>query len=114
DYVDADDTYRHSKWLAMMERRLKLARRLLNPTNSVLIVTIDEKECLRLGLLLEQTFPEATIQMISSVIAQKGVARANQFYRTDEYIYFVTFGRAAVIPQGLGEEWQLGKGASAA
>ena len=31
DYVDNDDAYRHSKWLAMMERRLKLAKRLLNP-----------------------------------------------------------------------------------
>lgn len=26
DYVDSNDTYRHSKWLAMMERRLKLAK----------------------------------------------------------------------------------------
>ncbi len=65
DYVEAEDLYRHSKWLAMMERRLLLARELLNPANSVLIVTIDEKEYLRLGLLLEQTFPEAWIQMVS-------------------------------------------------
>ena len=57
DYVDAEDGYRHSKWLAFMERRLKLARKLLNPTNSVLIISIDEREYLRLGLLLEQTFP---------------------------------------------------------
>ena len=34
-----------------MERRLKLAKELLNPEDSVLIVTIDEKEYLRLGLL---------------------------------------------------------------
>lgn len=59
DYVDSDDVYRHSKWLAMMQRRLRLAGRLLNPDNSVLVVTIDEKEYLRLGLLLEQTFPRA-------------------------------------------------------
>ena len=57
DYVDDDDAYRHSKWLAFMERRLRLAKELLNPDDSVLIVTIDEKEVLRLGLLLEQTFP---------------------------------------------------------
>ena len=44
DYVDADDAYRHSKWLALMERRLELAKELLNPEDSVLIVTIDEKE----------------------------------------------------------------------
>ena len=58
DYVEGDDLYRHSKWLAMMERRLLLAKELLNPADSVLIVTIDEKEYLRLGLLLEQVFLE--------------------------------------------------------
>jgi len=52
-YVDANDGWRHSKWLAFMQRRLKLAKRLLNPEGSVLIVTIDEKEYLHLGLLLE-------------------------------------------------------------
>ena len=61
DYVDDTDAYRHSKWLAFMERRLKLAKDLLNPDDSVLIVTIDEKEYLRLGLLLEQTFAGARI-----------------------------------------------------
>jgi adenine-specific DNA-methyltransferase len=65
DYVEGDDLYRHSKWLAMMERRLLVAKELLNPADSVLIVTIDEKEYLRIGLLLEQLFPEARMQMIS-------------------------------------------------
>jgi adenine-specific DNA-methyltransferase len=94
DYVEGDDLYRHSKWLAMMERRLLVARELLNPADSVLIVTIDEKEYLRLGLLLEQTFPEGSVQMISSVINPKGTARANEFSRIDEYIFFVTLGEA--------------------
>ena len=57
DYVESDDLYRHSKWLAMMERRLKLAKELLSPVDSVLIVTIDEKEYLLLGLLLDKVFP---------------------------------------------------------
>ena len=63
DYVESEDMYRHSKWLAFMERRLKIAKELLRPECSALIVTIDEKEYLRLGLLLEQIFPEAEIQM---------------------------------------------------
>lgn len=95
DYVDSDDAYKHSKWLAMMERRLKLARRLLKPNESVLIVTIDEKEYLRLGLLLEQMFPDAGIQMISSVINRSGSTRWAQFSRVDEYVFFVTFGELA-------------------
>ena len=76
DYVDGSDAYRHSKWLAFMERRLKLAKQLLNPNDSVLIVTIDEKEYLRLGLLLEQVFRGERIQMVSSVINPAGVSRS--------------------------------------
>lgn len=66
DYVDGNDTYRHSKWLSMMQKRLKIAKNLLNPSNSLLIVTIDDKEYLHLGCLLEEMFPSARIQMISN------------------------------------------------
>lgn len=96
DYVEGDDLYRHSKWLAMMERRLLVARELLNPADSVLIVSIDEKEYLRLGLLLEQVFPEASIEMVTSVISAKGVARFGQFSRVEEFIYFVRIGSSTV------------------
>lgn len=92
DYVDGEDSYRHSKWLAFMERRLKVARKLLNPRDSVLIVTIDEKEYLKLGLLLEQVFPEARMQMVSSLISPKGSARSAELYRVDEYIFILQFG----------------------
>ena len=94
DYVEAEDLYRHSKWLAMMERRLILAKQLLNPIASALIVTIDEKEYLRLGLLIEQLFPEAQMQMISTLINSKGTGRTNEFRRVDEYIFFLWFGNA--------------------
>ena len=92
NYIDTNDQYRHSKWLAFMERRLKLAKQLLNPNDSVLIVTIDENEFARLGLLLEQLFPEASIQMISSVINHAGAVRQGEFSRTNEHIYFVMLG----------------------
>ncbi len=105
DYVEGDDLYRHSKWLAMMERRLLLAKELLNPADSVLIVTIDEKEYLRLGLLLEQIFPEATIQMVSSVINPKGASRGSGFRRTDEYLFFVMFGVASPQRLQLTSDW---------
>ena len=98
DYVDGEDIYRHSKWLAFIERRLRVAKRLLNPDDSILVVTIDEKEYLRLGLLLEQTFPEASIQMVTSVIAPAGQARGNQMSRVEEYIFVVYFGAAKVTP----------------
>lgn len=102
DYVDSNDQYRHSKWLSMMQKRLKIAKKLLNPKDSVLIVTIDEKEYLHLGCLLEEMFPEATTQMISSVINPSGSKRLNEFSRCDEYIFFVMIGVA--VPCGIKTE----------
>lgn len=106
DYVETDDEYRHSKWLAMMERRLRVAKELLNPAESLLIVTIDEREAQRLGLLLEQLFPEARITMTSVVINPKGVPR-DGFARVDEHIFYVPIGKAEILSQsdsGLGEK----------
>ena len=110
DYVEKEDLYRHSKWLAMIERRLRVAKDLLNPTDSVLIVTIDEKEYLRLGLLLDQIFPEARIQMVSVSINPAAVARSGYFGRSDEYYYFVMFGNAGAKPLSLSEEWVTTEG----
>ena len=92
DYVDGTDEYRHSKWLAMMERRLKIAKKLLNPKDSVLICTIDEKEVHRLGLLLEQLFPNATPQMTTIVIQSAGTKKKGQLDRVEEYAFYVVIG----------------------
>ena len=105
DYVDNNDQYRHSKWLSFMQKRLKIAKKLLNPKDSVLIVTIDEKEYLHLGCLLEELFSEANMQMISSAINGKGVARNSEFARVNEYVYIVRFGECGVNPLPLPDEW---------
>src|SRR5205823_6216189 len=68
--------------------------------NSVLIVTIDEKEYLRLGLLLDQVFPGCTIQMTTIVINPKGTGRPNEFSRVDEYAFFVFIGGMRLQPTG--------------
>ena len=121
DYVDGSDTYRHSKWLSFMQRRLQIAKRLLNPNDSVLIVSIDEKEYLHLGCLLEEMFPEANIQMVSSNISRKGAARMNSFTRVNEFIYFVMIGNYTLEPlddadyakQGETIHWQSFRRSSA-
>ena len=105
--MDGNDQYRHSKWLSFMKHRLLLAKQLLNPRDSVLIVTIDEKEYLHLGCLLEEMFPETNIQMVSSVINPKGAVRHQQFGRTDEYLFFVQFGCSSPQALPLSEEWKI-------
>ena len=96
DYVDGSDSYRHSKWLSFMEKRLKLAKRLLNPRDSLLIVTIDEKECFHLGCLLEELFADGRVQMVTSVINPSGVPMKKQFARAEEYLFYVFIGDAAI------------------
>lgn len=94
DYVDKQDAWRHSKWLSFMEKRLRLARRLLAP-DSVLIATIDEHEVHHLRALLEEVFPDAAVQMVTIVVNPKGVAQSG-FARVEEYALFVFLGGAAV------------------
>jgi len=106
DYVDGNDAYRHSKWLSMMKKRLLLAKKLLNPIDSVIIVTIDEKEYNHLGCLLEEVFSGQKIQMISSVINSAGVTRGSEFSRSNEYLYFIKFGKAAPCPLPLDNSWR--------
>ncbi len=88
-YVDSTDTWRHSKWLSFMEKRLRIAKRLLKP-DGVLIVTIDENEVHHLGVLLEKQdlFREYLRYMVTIVINPKGTNKAN-FGRVEEYALFI-------------------------
>lgn len=67
---------------------------------------------MRLGLLLEQTFPEADISMVSSVINPTGTQRRDSFNRTDEFLFFVRLGESSICPEiqedstGEGLDWQ--------
>ncbi len=57
DYIDITDPFRHSKWLSLMYKRLKLAKNLLKD-DGVICVTIDDNEMPRLWLLMEEIFQE--------------------------------------------------------
>jgi adenine-specific DNA-methyltransferase len=96
DYVDPNDTYRPSKWLAFMERRLRLAQRLLK-LDGVIVVTIDENEVHHLGMLLAQLFPEAQVQMVTIAINPSGTS-GDGLSRVDEYALFVFFGGTQPSP----------------
>lgn len=95
DYVDKNDSWRHSKWLAMMQRRLQIAKRLLNPSTGVLIVTIDEHEVHHLRILLETILPETFLQMTTAVINPKGVTQG-RFSRVEEHVLFCFMPNATV------------------
>jgi adenine-specific DNA-methyltransferase len=72
-----------------MEKRLRLAKRLLKP-DGVLIVTVDENEVHHLAVLLEEKdlFREYLRYMVTILINPKGTAKAN-FGRVEEHAIFV-------------------------
>jgi len=62
-WVDKEDTYRHSKWLSFMAKRLRLARRLL--TNAgVMFVSIDDNELAQLKLICDDIFEENNVEVM--------------------------------------------------
>ena len=93
-FVDGSDSYRHSRWLAMMHRRIRMARTLLK-RDGVLIVTIDEHEVNNLGLLLKQELRNARIQMVTIVTNTAGSMSPGRFSRAEEYAFFSFFGEAS-------------------
>ena len=101
DYVDSSDAYRHSKWLSFMEKRLKLAKKLLNPKDSVLIITIDEKEYLHLGCLLEELFPDASMQMISAMTNKKGQQDQDSFHAPENIFSYCSLAIARLLPRAI-------------
>ena len=54
-YVDGEDSYRHSKWLSFINRRLQIAKRLLSD-RGVIFVSIDENEVAQLRILGDEIF----------------------------------------------------------
>jgi adenine-specific DNA-methyltransferase len=64
-YVDVEDSFRHSKWLSFMEKRLKLAKNLLK-NDGVIFISIDDNEQAPLKMLCDEIFgPENFIGMIT-------------------------------------------------
>ncbi len=54
-YVDSEDSYRHSKWLSFMSRRLRIAKRLLSD-RGVIFISIDDNEQANLKILCDEIF----------------------------------------------------------
>jgi adenine-specific DNA-methyltransferase len=83
--VDSEDDFRHSKWLSFMNKRLRIARRLLSD-NGVIFISIDDNEQASLKLLCDEIFGEKNF--VANIIWQKktGAADARGIAVITEYI----------------------------
>lgn len=87
DYVDSSDRYRHSKWLSMMQKRLKIAKRILKD-DGVLIITIDDNELAHLYCLVETIFPDFQTFIVTIEHNRRG-RRGKNIAKTNEYALYL-------------------------
>ena len=80
-FVDSEDSYRHSKWLSFMSKRLRIAKKLLSD-RGVIFISIDDNEQANLKLLCDDVFGNKNF--ISNLIWQK------KFSRSNDALYFST------------------------
>ena len=85
DFVKSDDPFRHSKWLAFMEKRLKLAKNLLKKSG-VIFISIDDNEQAQLKMLCDEIFGELNlVSMLSIENNPKGRKNSNFISTSNEY-----------------------------
>lgn len=106
DFVDSVDTFKHSKWLSFMERRLKIAQRLLSK-NGVLFISIDNKEGYQLKLLLDEIFGEE--QMVADIHVETAAVAGPRRYaavngsvvKTAEFVFAYSNGDKAIMKRPM-------------
>lgn len=95
NYVDNKDTYRHSKWLSMMKKRLLLAKKLLRDEGT-LIIAIDDNELAHLLMLAESIFPQRDVTSVTIVHNPRGNITKN-FAQSHEYaLFLITKGKSVI------------------
>jgi adenine-specific DNA-methyltransferase len=86
NYIDKEDSYRHSKWLSFMDKRLRLAKNLLKE-DGVIVATIDDYEIFTLGILMDEIFGEQNRLGNVVVINKKSGRTTDKFFATSHEYY---------------------------
>ena len=85
-FVDKEDSFRHSKWLSFVSKRLAIAKRLLSPSG-VIFISIDDNEQAQLKLLCDEIFGDSNF--VGEIVwfkKRKGSFLSNKLVSLTEYI----------------------------
>ena len=101
--VDKEDSFRHSKWLSFMEKRLKLAKDLLKD-DGVIFISIDDNEQAQLKLLMDDIFGENNFvniivnQSAKSVFGSKAAHKEKTIIKVKDYVVVYKKNEIKIIP----------------
>lgn len=85
-FVDTEDSYRHSKWLSFMNKRLKIAKKLLSD-KGVIFISIDDNEQAQLKLLCDEVFGNHFMGTLVWFKKRKGSFLSNKMVSLTEYVH---------------------------
>lgn len=89
-YVDHEDTYRHSKWLSFISKRLRIARKLLSE-EGVIFISIDDNEQAALKLLCDEVFGEDKfVTIFPRLTTKSGKTPVNYMVSHDYVLCYVS------------------------
>lgn len=89
-FVDSEDSYRHSKWLSFMAKRLRIAKKLLSD-RGVIFISIDDNEQANLKLLCDEIFGQQ--KFIATIPWRKRTAKSDvPHYLSQDYEWVICYG----------------------
>lgn len=111
-YVDHLDLFSHSKWLSFMEKRLKIAKKLLSATG-VIFISIDDNEYAELKMLCDAIFAPLNYQITFHVqvrYSDKSISTEEKAFKPlVEYVLMYSKDASKFIPHQETTEYDLRK-----
>lgn len=101
-FVDKEDSYRHSKWLSFMNRRLKIAKQLLSD-KGVIFVSIDDNEQAQLKLLCDEIFKQSNYVGEFAWQKRKGGGNDSAYIAID-HEYILVYANSVF---SLDDKWRI-------
>ena len=93
-YVDTEDSYRHSKWLSFMSKRLRIAKRLLSE-KGMIFISIDDNEDAQLKLLCDEIFLNRN--KVSDIIWQSRKSVSNDTFVSQNHNYTLVYAKNLLL-----------------
>lgn len=90
-YVDREDSYRHSKWLSFIHKRLRLAKNVLKNAGAIFI-SIDDNELYQLKLLMDDIFDEKNF-IATFIWNKKNVVQNDAKFVSTNHEYVICYAK---------------------
>lgn len=93
NYVEKQDSFRHSKWLSFIKPRIECAHKLLK-NDGVIFISIDDFEIGALRLICDDIFGESAF--VCNIVWQKRYSRENREAIGDAHEYILVYSKNKV------------------